>query len=178
MRIFPPPSRHTAARRRPRLDGKLVTDAPCRIRPAQAADLPALVALERSVFTDPWSHGDFAECLHSRIATRVAEMASDLVGYIVGRFVVNEAEILNLGVGPRARRRGVARALVRDLLAAFAGSGVRSVFLEVRQSNLPALALYQSFGFRAVAKRPRYYRRPVEDAVVLRADIMLDPHSA
>ena len=127
------------------------------------------------MFTDPWSHGDFAECLHSGLTMRVAKIASDLVGYIVGRLVLDEAEILNLGVAPHARRRGVARAVVGDLLAAFGGSGVRSVFLEVRESNLPALALYRSFGFRAVGKRPRYYHRPVEDAVVLRADLTLDP---
>ena len=109
---------------------------------------------------------------------RVAVLAPDLVGYIVGRSVLDEAEILNLGVAPPARRQGVARALVGELLSAFVGSGVRSVFLEVRESNHPALALYQSFGFRAVGRRQRYYQRPVEDAVVLRADITLPAPSA
>lgn len=130
------------------------------------------------MFTDPWSLGDFSDCLESGLAVRVAERAAVLVGYIVGRSVLDEAEILNLGVAPSSRRQGVARALVRDLLTAFVGSGVHSVFLEVRESNTAALDLYRSFGFRAVGRRPRYYHRPVEDAVLLRADPVVDPTSA
>lgn len=108
----------------------------------------------------------------------VAEQGADLVGYVVGRSVLDEAEVLNVGVAVPARRHGVARALVQTLLAAFAGSGVRSVFLEVRESNRAARALYQSLGFRAVGRRPRYYRRPLEDAVVLRALLGADSASA
>jgi ribosomal-protein-alanine N-acetyltransferase len=108
----------------------------------------------------------------------VAEESGDLVGYIVGRAMFDEAEILNLGVAVHARRRGVGRALVRALLTEFVGAGARSVFLEVRESNLPARGLYESFGFREVGRRTRYYRRPVEDAVVLRAAISADGASA
>jgi ribosomal-protein-alanine N-acetyltransferase len=126
------------------------------------------------MFTDPWSPGDFAECLAAGMSVLVAETGTQLVGYVVGRSVLDEAEILNLGVAPRARRHGVARALVGALLAAFASAGVRSAFLEVRESNFPARALYQSFDFGEVGRRPRYYRRPVEDAVILRAVIPAD----
>jgi ribosomal-protein-alanine N-acetyltransferase len=108
----------------------------------------------------------------------VAEASGDVVGYSVGRAMLDEAEILNLGVAPHARRRGIARTLVRALLAEFAGVGARSVFLEVRESNLPARGLYESFGFREVGRRTRYYRRPVEDAVVLRAAISADGATA
>ena len=130
------------------------------------------------MFTDPWSPGDFAECLAAGMSILVAEQDAALTGYIVGRSVLDEAEILNVGVAPPARRHGVARALVGALLAAFAGVGVRSVFLEVRESNFPARVLYQSFDFHEVGRRPRYYRRPVEDAVILRAGIASDLVSA
>lgn len=130
------------------------------------------------MFTDPWSPGDFAECLAAGMWILVAEQDAALVGYVIGRSVLDEAEILNVGVAPPARRHGVARALVGALLAAFAGAAVRSVFLEVRASNVPARALYQSFDFREVGRRPRYYRRPVEDAVILRAGIGSDLASA
>ncbi len=103
---------------------------------------------------------------------------SGIVGYIVGRSVLDEAEILNLGVAVEARRRGIASALVRALLALFAERGVRSVFLEVRESNLPARALYQSFRFLEVGRRERYYHQPAEDAVVLRSVISADYGSA
>lgn len=165
------PSQSTAGRQKRKRAGRLATDVPCRIRPAQEADLPALVALERIAFTDPWSRGDFADGLRSGWAIYVAENGDEVAGYIVGRAAVDEAEILNLGVALPARRRGFGSALVRRLLEDFAEGGVRSVFLEVRESNHAAQQLYQSFGFVTVGRRRRYYQRPMEDAVVLRAAI-------
>src|SRR5207249_4767423 len=83
----------------------------------------------------------------------------------------DEGEILNLGVAPAHRRQGIGRALVQRVLQELAGLGVRTVYLEVRASNASARQLYESLGFGEVARRARYYRRPVEDAVVLRAAI-------
>jgi [ribosomal protein S18]-alanine N-acetyltransferase len=100
------------------------------------------------------------------------------VGYIVGRAVVDQGEILNLGVMLAARRRGIGTALVRRMLEDFARRGVVSAFLEVRESNFPAQQLYESFGFTAVGRRARYYQRPMEDAVILRAAISADTASA
>ena len=96
----------------------------------------------------------------------------------MGRAVVDQGEILNLGVMLAARRRGVGTALVRRLLDEFARRGVVAAFLEVRESNLAAQQLYESFGFTAVGRRSRYYQRPMEDAVVLRAAISADTASA
>lgn len=101
----------------------------------------------------------------------VAATGGRVVGYLVGRAVRDEGEILNLGVSLPARRRGVGRALVAEALGAFAAGGVVSVYLEVRASNLAAQRLYATFGFREVGRRRRYYRWPLEDAVVLRAAI-------
>src|SRR5512147_1757840 len=101
------PSPSTAVLRRRRLAGRRVTDARCHIRPAQAADLPALVAIERVAFTDPWSRGDFEDCLGMGVQILVAEGDSGVVGYIVGRAMGDQGEILNLGVPLSARRRGV-----------------------------------------------------------------------
>jgi ribosomal-protein-alanine N-acetyltransferase len=122
-------------------------------------------------FTDPWSRGDFEDCLAVGVQILVAEGDSGVLGYIVGRAVRDQSEILNLGVTLNARRRGVGTSLVRHLLASFAAAGVREVFLEVRESNLAAQGLYRAFGFQDVGRRRRYYRRPVEDAVILRAAI-------
>jgi [ribosomal protein S18]-alanine N-acetyltransferase len=101
----------------------------------------------------------------------VAEQGGSIVGYAVGRAALDQGEILNLGVTLQARRRGIGAALVRRLLAAFASSGAREAFLEVRESNFAAQRLYESFGFTDVGRRRGYYRRPVEDAVILRAAI-------
>src|SRR2546421_2461293 len=100
--------------------------------------------------------------------------SSDLVAHSAA----DEGEILNLGVAPTHRRQGIGRALVERVLQELAGLGVRTVYLEVRASNTSARRLYESLGFGEVARRARYYRRPVEDAVVLRAAIAAEGGSA
>jgi [ribosomal protein S18]-alanine N-acetyltransferase len=126
------------------------------------------------VFSDPWSANDFADCLASGIPFLVAEQQGALAGYVIAHGAADEGEILNLGVAPAHQRRGVGRALVEQVLALLAGAGARAVFLEVRESNAVARRLYQSLGFAEVARRACYYRRPVEDAVILRAAVATD----
>lgn len=99
------------------------------------------------------------------------DRADHVLGYLVARHMADEAEILNVGVDPGRRRRGVGRTLVAAGLERLAELGVRQVYLEVRESNLAARELYQRFAFLEVARRADYYRRPVEDAVILRAAI-------
>ena len=97
-----------------------------------------------------------------------------IVGYVIAQDAADEAEILNLAVAPARHRGGIGRALVERALATLARRGVRRVFLEVRESNSAARALYAALGFQEVGRRSRYYRRPVEDAIVLRAAIPAD----
>lgn len=93
-----------------------------------------------------------------------------IVGYVVALDAADEGEILNLAVAPTGRRHGLGRALVEHVLEALRARGIRHVYLEVRESNAPARALYAGHGFREVGRRSQYYRRPVEDAIVLRLD--------
>lgn len=140
------------------------------IRSAIAADVPALVAIERACFSDPWSAAGIEETIqYETNRAFVAEFRGATVGYIMARVSGEEAEILNLAVLPGYRRRGIARCLLEEALAAVVTAGVREAYLEVRQSNQEALALYRAHGFRPVALRPDYYRNPLEDALVLRA---------
>jgi [ribosomal protein S18]-alanine N-acetyltransferase len=140
--------------------------------------VPAIHAIERAAFSDPWSVRDFRDCVASGVPFLVAETVDGVTGYVVTREAADEGEILNLAVAPGWHRRGVGRALVTRVLAALAGRGVTQVFLEVRASNVAARALYEGAGFREVGRRTRYYRRPVEDAVVLRAAIVADGRDA
>lgn len=143
-------------------------DAPYRIRSAVPADAAALVAIERRCFSDPWSEISFREALESPWSFGlVAQSASSVAGYLVGREVAGSGEILNLAVSPNFRRRGVARALLRTGLALLRKRRVDEVYLEVRESNRSAQALYLSLGFRPVGQRSAYYRNPKEDALVL-----------
>jgi ribosomal-protein-alanine N-acetyltransferase len=89
----------------------------------------------------------------------------------MARISGEEGEILNLAVLPRDRRQGIARRLLATGLEALLTEGVREAYLEVRESNEPAITLYRSAGFRPVGLRPDYYRNPPEDALVLRAPI-------
>jgi len=86
----------------------------------------------------------------------------------VAWFVVDEAEIANLAVSDEARRAGIGARLLDFAVAAADHRQCRVVFLEVRESNVAARALYASRGFQVAGRRSKYYRKPVEDALVLR----------
>jgi ribosomal-protein-alanine N-acetyltransferase len=139
-----------------------------RIRLAVPADAAALVEIERRCFSDPWSETSFKEALGSPWTFGLVAHTSDiLVGYLIGREMAGTGEILNLAVAPDCRRKGVARALLRAGLASLGRRRVDEVYLEVRESNRSAQALYLSAGFRPVGQRAGYYRNPKEDALVL-----------
>ena len=144
-------------------------DASYQIRRATVADVTAIAAIERTCFSDPWTVGGIAETIQYGTARAfVAVDSTGVAGYVMARISGEEAEILNLAVLPKVRRRGLARQLLTTGLAALAESKVAEVYLEVRQSNDAAIALYQGFGFRPVGLRSDYYRNPREDALVLR----------
>ena len=90
-----------------------------------------------------------------------------LSGYIATRLAAGEFHINNVGIRAGLRRRGIGGALLRTALRLAAREGARRAVLEVRAGNGPALALYKRFGFRISGRRPRYYRDPPEDALVM-----------
>lgn len=158
-----------AALRKPRRGGNALTDAPFPIRSGVPADAPALVAIERRSFADPWSEGSFRESLRASWSFGlVAQGADGIIGYLIAREAAGTGEILNLAVDPPYRRHGIARALLDAGLTALRRRHVQEVYLEVRVSNEPAQALYRAARFLPVGRRRSYYRNPVEDALVLR----------
>jgi len=145
---------------------------PCLIRRASPADVSALVEIERTCFSDPWTAAGILETVqYATSRVFLAECETRAVGYVMARISGEEGEILNLAVLPKSRRKGIARCLLEEALGSIAAAGVLEVYLEVRQSNDPALSLYQAHGFRPVGLRPDYYRDPREDALVLRAPL-------
>ncbi len=144
-------------------------DAHYRIRAAAPADAASLAELERRCFGDPWSERSFRETLSAPgTFGLIAQARRGILGYLVGSEYHGTGEVLNLAVSPDFRRRGVARALLEAGVAAMAERGADEVFLEVRESNHVARALYGAYGFRPVGQRASYYRSPREDALVLR----------
>lgn len=145
---------------------------PFQIRPATPADAPALLALERLCFPDPWSERGMVESLTPpNGGGLVAVSGRGIIGYLITREVGGSGEILNLAIAPGVRRQGVGADLLRVGLVALAARGVVEVFLEVRESNQEARGLYERAGFRVVGARRGYYRSPTEDALVMRIEI-------
>lgn len=160
-----PPARRPTSR----FVGTVSGGYPVRLRPMEPADLEAVVAIEERSFSAPWSRSAFERLLAQPTAgALVAEEGRDVAGYAVFWTVADEAELGNLAVRPEARRRGLGRRLVRAVGRAARRAGAATLYLEVRESNEAARALYRELGFRNVARRRGYYRSPPEDALVLR----------
>ena len=141
------------------------------IRRGLADDLPAVAAIEQNSFADPWSERSFEELLRSPAAIFLVATHPDsetVSGYVIAISVTDQAEILNLAVVASVRRHGLGGALLDAAIEAVSERGAREIFLDVRESNKPALGLYRSRGFAALGRRGKYYRNPVEDALVLR----------
>ena len=121
-------------------------------------DLPAVMEIDRQSLPRPWSEAIWREELTSPFGLYVVLEEGDAVsGHIGVKHLVDEAHIMTLAVHPERRRRGFARALVETVLADPAFAKTRRVYLEVRPSNLPARALYDSLGFVPSGVRPGYY---------------------
>jgi len=157
-----------------------VSDASLTIRRARISDLEAVVGIERDSFADPWSRESFESSLAlDRIRFLVAVEANEssqgggetILGYVVALLLFDEAEIADLAVAPSARRRGIGGLLMDRASADAAKAGVRSVYLEVRESNSAARALYESRSFLAVGRRRGYYQHPSEDALLLKREL-------
>lgn len=139
------------------------------LRAAEEADLPAILSIERIAFADPWTADAFRSMLgQAHVMTTVAVEAGAVVGYSVAWAVGDEAELANLAVAPARRGEGIGGRLLDHLLATLDAQGGANVYLEVRDSNAAAQALYRSRGFTAAGRRKAYYRKPAEDAVVMR----------
>ena len=127
--------------------------------------------LEKLCFSDPWSLRSITSELSNPLSLWVVAVTGDtVVGYVGSQSVMGEADMMNLAVVPEHRRQGIGRRLVEELVSRLAANQVKSLTLEVRASNDPAIALYDEMGFRAVGRRPGYYRNPKEDALILRKE--------
>jgi ribosomal-protein-alanine N-acetyltransferase len=142
------------------------------IRPATATDLPAMMALEKRAATAAhWSGEQYQALVRVSDPGRVAlviQEESGLQGFVIARVLGEEWEIENIAIAGPARRRGLGTRLLGELLDLARGQGAAAVFLEVRESNHAARALYEKWAFLESGHRRRYYRDPEEDAILYR----------
>jgi ribosomal-protein-alanine N-acetyltransferase len=136
-----------------------------RVRPMRRSDLDAVAAIERSIYPFPWTRGNFADSLLAGhdgwIFELEVEESPQLIGYAVLMWLPDEVHLLNLSVAAPMQGRGYGREMLRWLLRDASARGAGGMLLEVRPSNLPALALYRSSGFESIGVRRGYY--PAQD---------------
>lgn len=141
------------------------------LRRMTAPDLPEVLAIERVSFPNPWPESTFrGEIQNTGISSplvAVEEGTGRVVGYLIYWKIVDEVQVNNIAVRPDARRRGVAEAIFRDVIAKLRAEGARLISLEVRISNAAARRLYEKLGFEAWGIRKGYYSNPEEDGLVL-----------
>jgi len=138
------------------------------VREMRAGDLESVLAIETVSFSYPWRESDFlyslekpgGECL-------VAESAERLIGYSVGFRVGREYHLADFAITPGFQRRGLGAAFLELLVGRALEQSIGYMSLEVRISNVAAIALYQRGGFRQVAIRGDYYSQPKEDGLVM-----------
>lgn len=142
------------------------------VRNASPQDVTRLAALDATVNPHPWPRGRF-DTVCSRPGAEVLLVGDGdrIDGFVVCSQVLDEGTVENLGVAPQMRRRGLARVLLGTALDRMRAARASRCLLEVRASNLPARALYESLGFRVDGIRPRYYASAIdgarEDAVLM-----------
>lgn len=142
------------------------------IRPMQRQDIKRVLEIEQSIFSAPWSEKSFmdAYCAESNIYL-VAIKEETVIGYC-GLWVSYEtADLCNMAVDKTYRQQGAARELLKVGLRLCKERSVESVLLEVRESNISAIRLYEKTGFARIGKRKKYYKEPVEDAILMQLDL-------
>jgi ribosomal-protein-alanine acetyltransferase len=138
------------------------------VRPMRYSDLDDLVEIEQASFSVPWSRGMLEEeFFNSSAVYRVAEYNGIIAGYIGMWHILDEGHITNIAVRPEYRRMGFGRRLMQSVIDYSKSSGIHSLTLEVRVSNIPAIRLYESFGFRVEGRRKHYYADNGEDAFIM-----------
>ena len=142
------------------------------IRLATPADIPDMMRLTDYSATAPrWSPYHYDQIFKHDSPNRLAMVVQDSIGvqgFLVAHGILDEWEIENIAVAGPARRRGLGSRLLVEFLDQARAKGARTLFLEVRESNHAARALYQKWSFEESGRRPRYYSEPIEDAIIYR----------
>ena len=138
------------------------------IRDMQEVDLEHVCAIEKQIFSQPWSRQDFLDSVKNDTHIYlVAEQDGIIMGYCGMWGIVGEGQITNVAVAPQYRRQGVAKKLFQAFLDKGEQKGLTAFTLEVRTSNVPAIELYKSFGFKEAGVRKDFYELPKEDALIM-----------
>jgi ribosomal-protein-alanine N-acetyltransferase len=153
----------------------VVKDSGCRelrkiinIRTVTSEDIPRILEIEQESFTPPWSVETFLNELDRDDSLfTVAIQDNEIVGFSITRQMADEAELQNIAVIKTHQRQGIADALVNSVLDWAKKQEIQAIYLEVRESNDSAIALYTKHGFKPIGLRRDYYDQPTENAVIM-----------
>ena len=138
------------------------------IVPMYESHIAQIAALEKLCFSDPWSEASITSELENPLSLwLIAEEDGAVCGYVGSQTVLDETDMMNIAVHPDCRRKGIAAALITELVSRLKARGSRVLRLEVRESNFSAIALYEALGFTQLGLRKNYYRNPKENALIL-----------
>lgn len=144
------------------------------LRPMHLNDLDAIMQIEPTIYSHPWTRGNFSDSLNSGYSAwvleeQVLEDKAEMIGYALLMLVMDEAHLLNLSIAKARQKQGLGRYLLEHMLKIAKNHKAANMFLEVRPSNISAIALYENMGFCEMAVRRGYYPAKVgrEDAVLM-----------
>lgn len=140
-----------------------------KFRPMNMTDLDAVMEIEPLIYSHPWTRGNFSDSLNSGYSAWVLEKNNEMVGYALLMMVMDEAHLLNLSIAKAYQKQGLGRYLLEHMLQIARNHHALNMFLEVRPSNVSAIALYENMGFNEMAIRRNYYpaKSGREDAVLM-----------
>lgn len=140
-----------------------------KFRPMQIDDLDAIMKIEPQIYPHPWTRGNFSDSISSDYSAWVLLLDDKIIGYALLMMVLDEAHLLNLSIARAYQKQGLGRYLLEHMLEIAKNHHATNIFLEVRPSNISAIALYESIGFNEMAIRRNYYpaANGREDAVLM-----------
>ncbi len=142
-------------------------------RPMHLIDVDAIMQIEPTIYSHPWTRGNFTDSLQSGYSAWVlldsAQPADTIIGYALLMMVLDEAHLLNLSIARHYQKQGLGRFLLEHMVQIAQNHHAKNMFLEVRMSNISAIALYENMGFNEMAIRRNYYpaKQGREDAVLM-----------
>ena len=127
------------------------------LRPMQLDDLDAIMAIEPTIYSHPWTRGNFSDSLNSGYSAFILEANQKIIGYALLMMVLDEAHLLNLSIVKDKQKQGLGQFLLEHMMQKAKNHQANNLFLEVRPSNISAIALYEKLGFCEIAVRRGYY---------------------
>ena len=144
------------------------------LREMTPADLDAVLAIEQSVHAHPWTRVMFSDALGSGYLCKVYEAEGEMLGYVVLMALLDEMHLLDISIAAAQQRRGLGRSLLDEAKQPAGSMDMQRMLLEVRPSNVAAIALYRAQGFNEIGRRRGYYpaeNNTREDAIVMDCEL-------